>query len=251
MTFLELYGTALDNELSSEDRTSLFTTAKRKQAINDAVERFIQLTDCTKTKGNISIVDGTQEYDLEVAFTGYIKLAGPPSIKIVEGSTTRYIEGKLEFPQRTVEWLDREEPGWRAYAAGTPTCWYLDDDGGETNVGLVPAPDVGSGETWTLIVPYVARPTAMSADGDEPFTISSNVIKRLVPFHYGLVHYAAAKLESLRKNLTGRTYQEQQFAGYVADYLKSAESQRPREVTFARNYLSNRDGRVMAWDRWP
>lgn len=250
MTFLELYGTALDNELSSEDRTSLFTTAKRKQAINDAVERFIQLTDCTKTYGSVPIVDGTAEYDLESTFTSYIKLAGPPSVKIVTSSATRYIQGD-ELPQRTPEWLDRGEPGWRALSAGTPMGWYLKEDGGATYVGLTPPPDVGSGETWTLIVPYVARPTAMSADGDEPFTISSNVIKRLVPFHYGLVHYAAAKLESLRKNLTGRTYQEQQFAGYVADYLKNAESQRPREVTFARNYLSDRDGRVMAWDRWP
>jgi hypothetical protein len=125
------------------------------------------------------------------------------SIKIVDANgNIRYIEGD-DWTVTTVERLTQEEPGWRAVSAGTPTKVYLRRDGGTVNIGLHPAPDITAGDTWTLIVPYVAIPADLSADADEPYTVSSNPVKSLRPWHRALVYYAAFDLEKFRKD-TGR-----------------------------------------------
>ena len=65
MTFLELYGTELDRELGTVDRTQRFTTARRQAAINAAQVEFVKRTECLTRSVSISLVDGTREYDLE------------------------------------------------------------------------------------------------------------------------------------------------------------------------------------------
>jgi hypothetical protein len=48
MTFLQLYGDYLDIELGSADRTALFTTARRKDAVNRAQLEFAKQTECSR-----------------------------------------------------------------------------------------------------------------------------------------------------------------------------------------------------------
>jgi len=251
LVFSDLYGSRLNTELSSEDTTQLFTTVLRKKAINDAQDAFVRMTACTKRYASIAIVDGTQEYDLE-ALTDYIRQLGPPSVKVVKaGASDRYIQGEA-FPRRDPEWLDRLEPGWRAASAGTPCAWYIREDGGSTYVGLHPKPDVGSGETWTLIQPYLADPADLTADGDEPFTISSAIVARLRPFHQALVHYAAAMLEPLRKNYSGYDRQMKLFAGYVANYIAQHTEDAPAQITLRRDYYGDSfSQRPPDWRTWP
>lgn len=55
MTFVDLYGIQLDIELGSADRTQLFTTARRKKAVNDAMHNFERITSCTPAYGSISL----------------------------------------------------------------------------------------------------------------------------------------------------------------------------------------------------
>jgi hypothetical protein len=236
MTFLELYSTELSRELASSDTTILFTTTRRKKAINDAMKAFIRLTACTRRYGSLTIVDGTAEYDLETLPADFNGLAGPPSLKIVGTSSTRYIQGP-DLPRRDPEWLDRESPNWRAASAGTPRCWYLRDDGSVTYLGFNPAPDVGVGETWTVVLPYIAEPTACTSDSVAPFIIATFPVTRLEPYHMALVHYAAALLEPLRKNYAAVTRQMQLFAGYVAQYLQDQRVDGPDDITIQRNYL--------------
>lgn len=252
MTFVQLYSTFLDIELASSDTTQLFTTARRKAAINEGQKAFARDTDCLKRYGTISVVDGTGEYDVEAALTDFIRLFEDPSIKIVDSSDTRYIQGN-DLPRKTTAQLDWEHPGWRAADAGTPMAWYERLDGGSTYIGLTPAPDVGSGETWTILVPYVALPADLSADADVPFTVSSDAPVRLSAYHKALVHYAAAELEPLRKNYAGVQRQMTLYNSYIARYLEDERAAGPDQITLMRGYYdeSRRQTRAVDWRRYP
>jgi hypothetical protein len=121
MIFSDLYGTELTRELGSSDTSTLFTTARRKAAINAAQLEFVKRTECLTRQTSVTIVDGTQEYDLDAianADFGWLSKQGP-SIAITSGSTVRYIEGD-DLEETSVERLNVEEPGWRGQSAGTP-----------------------------------------------------------------------------------------------------------------------------------
>lgn len=247
MTFLELYGTKLDTELATADRTQLFTTARRQAAIRDAEREFVRITRCTTRLGVIPISDGVTEYAVYSTLTDYITLDGAPSIRITGTSSVRYIQGPELFPRRTPQELDRLEPGWRAVSAGTPSSWYLRDDGA-LYLGMTPAPDVTSPDTWAWLVPYIASPTALSADADVPFTVGGTAMARLGEFHQALVHHAAGQLELLRKNYSEAGRQMQLFTGYVAQYLQDQRQHGHTELTLARNYFAESGRRQRASD---
>jgi hypothetical protein len=252
MTFVQLYSTFLDIELASSDTTQLFTTVRRKLAVNEAAKAFARMTDCLKRYGSVPIIDETGEYDLEVAFTDFIRVLEDPSVKIIGASDTRYIQGD-DLPRRDPAQLDWENPNWRAADAGTPMAWYLRPDGGATFLGLTPAPDVGSGEMWTILVPYSALPADMSADIDLPFTVSSNSPIRIAPYHQALVHYAAASLEPLRKNYAGAQRQMSLYNDYIAKYYEDERTSGPDQITMMRGYFdeSKRQTRAVDWRRFP
>jgi hypothetical protein len=242
MTFVQLYGEALDIELATADRTQLFTTTRRKKAINDAQDAFARLTGCSKRYGAALLPDGVDatEYvvNLEGASPDFIRLVGAPSIKIVDGTDVHYIQGREDFPRHDQEELDRINPGWLSAPAGTPSSWYIKEDSALTEIGLTPPPDVVSPKVWFLNFPYVADPPDMSADADEPYTFGGTVTKHLRFYHQGLVHYAAAQLEPLRKNYSGVTRQMQLYTGYVASFLQQQRQDGPDQITTARDYYS-------------
>ena len=224
MQFSGLYGTELTRELGSADTTTLFTTARRKAAINAAQLEWVKRTECLTRQTSVALVDEQQEYDLDAitnADFGWIATQGV-SVKVVTASSTYYVEGD-DLPMTTVDALTAALPGWRAISAGTPHTAYLRSDGGTFNLGLHPAPSIGAGETWTALVPYVCVPADMSADADEPFTIASNAQQRLRFWHRALVHYAAADLEKFRKDLTRQSLQMQLFEAEIAKYTATQQ----------------------------
>lgn len=240
MQFSLLYGQQLDIELGSADRTQLFTTARRQKAINDAMHNFERITSCTPIYDSIPIVDGTAEYDLLSNFPSYISLQDrrEPSIKRVDSNNNvTWIQGD-DFARRDATELDRENSGWQADPEGTPTFWYLREDSGTTFLGMNPPPNpAASSETWMLWVPYLAQSSDMAQDTDQPFTVAGTYFKRLVPYHQGLVHYAAGLLEPLRKNYDASQRQMNLYAGYVSQYMTKTRRDGPDQVTFANNYL--------------
>lgn len=256
MIFSDLYGTQLDIELGSADRTQLFTTAKRKKAVNDAVHSFERITSCTPITGLIPIVSGTAEYDVFLNFQNYISLSdnAQPAVKKTDpNGNVSWIQGD-NLPRRDPVWLDSSAPGWRADPAGTPTSWYLRDDAGTTNIGLDPAPSVPAGWTYALYVPYLGSSDDLVNDGDQPFSISGTTFQRLIPYHQALVHFAAGQLEPLRKNYTAAKRQMDLYAGYIAQYSTKQRRDGPDQVTFARNYLreaAGRTGRARDPHSWP
>jgi len=251
-TFLQLYGEELSVELASSDTSILFTTARRKQAINDGMNDFVRQTSCTKKYGSISLTDEVGEYDLYSLLTDYVRLDGDVWVSIYDGTDYRYLSGD-DLPRRDPEELDFISPGWRAASVGTPNAWYLRENTGTLLLGLTPAPDIAATETWAAGVPYIANPTTMTADGNYPFTVGGAVILKLTPYHRALVHYAAAKLESLRKNYDGVTRQTQLYIGYVAQYLRQMRQEGGHTIQLARNYFqeSQRGARPPDPTRWP
>ena len=245
MTFLELYGAALDLELGTSD-TVLFTVARRKLAINDAVTAWIRDTGITKRISSFSLVTGTSLYNLDL-LAGFTHLDGPPYIKVVTGSTTRYIQGPTELPRIGPIDLDREFPGWDAAPSGTPTAWFEKFDGGNHYIGVTPAP-LTTGSTWTLYVRYVSNPPAvMSADADIPLTFTGPLpVYSFVPFHQALVHYAASKLERLRKNYDGAKMQMAEYNNYVNKWFTEVQRDSNPQIQMAHNYYQSR-GRVDDW----
>jgi len=252
MVFSDLYGSQLDKELGSSDTSLLFTTAKRKAEINRAQAWFVEQTECLTRETTIAIVDGTQEYDLEANISDFLRISKQGvELKIAPSSGDPTWYAGKDFPRRDIVWLNANEPGWKNSDTGRPWCWYLQEDGGTVNLGVVPVPDVLSGETWTLYVPYVARPADMSADADEPFTVSSNAKKLLSPWHDALVYYAAAELEKLRKNVP-RSLELLQYAqSRVQDYKARMQPKGGTHISFARDYRKEagrlRDRALSPW----
>jgi hypothetical protein len=239
MTFLELYGAKLDRELGSADTTLLFTTARRKAAINDAQQEWVRLTESFTREASVALVDGTAEYDLEAVVTAadYQWLCEQGlEVNIVDASgNTRTLAGD-ELPRRTIAWLNRYDPSWRSAAAATPLAHYIREDGGTVTVGLYPAPSIGAGATWTLRVPYVARPADLTLDADVPFSVAGNAKAALYAWHQALVHYAAGLLERLRKDRVASDAQMQLFGAFVTDYLQRHRARAPQHITFQRSY---------------
>jgi hypothetical protein len=236
MTFDQLYGTELDRELATADTTQRFTVARRKAAINAAQLEWVKRTECFTRQTSVTLVDGTQEYDLEATITDFAWIAKQGvSIKIVSGTQTRYIEGN-DLEVVSVERLNVEEPGWRAVTASTPRKVYVRRDGGTVNLGFHPAPDISGSDVWTALVPYVVVPTDMSADADEPFTVSGNPLKSMRPWHRALVHFAAYDLEKLRKDQARGGAQLQLFELEVAKFTGAEKPKGGGRVRLATDY---------------
>jgi hypothetical protein len=238
VTFLELYGAALDRELGSADTTQLFTTARRKAAINEAQREWVRATESFVREASISVVDGTAEYDLESSATDFWWIA-PQGVEVsIDDGTTVTSIGGDDLPRRDIVWLNRHELGWRQWTAGRPVAHYIRQNGGVHVLGLVPAPEVPGTETWTLTVPYVAGPADMSADGDEPFTVSGNAYIALRPWHEALAHFAAGQLERLRKDTERSAMQLERFGQFVADYVQRQRRRSTSQtIVFARDHL--------------
>lgn len=254
VTFLELYGDRLDRELGSADRDKLFTTARRQAAIREAERWFINETACLVKTAEITLIDGTSEYDLEAEIDDelYLRLdADGPEIHADPGSggTILYYAGD-QFRRRTIPYLNKYEPGWRGLTKGTPYCWYDTTEGGTDIFGVVPAPGIPAGATWTLRVPYVILADTLTDDADEPFTVDGDPKRTLQTWAAGLVYYAASELEKLRKNtdrsLVLKTLAEQQ----VLDYVASQPSPGGQTVNVQRSYRRegrSRRGLSVAW----
>lgn len=244
-TFEALYSDALDVELGSNDSAVLFTTARRKHAVNEGYRQFADLTECLVRQSSVTVSSGTQEYNLlstaVLAGGDFDRMAGQGPVYQTfdsNGSLTRSLAG-ADFPQRAVVWLDAVEPGWRSTTAGTPQAWYLRPNGGQLLFGLSCPPDVSSSETAQLLIPYVPVVSSMTSTGDQPFTVSSQTRTDLRVYQQALVHYAAHDLEKLRKNQDASDAQLQKFMGYVQRYLGMTRPTGGRSIRALKPYFQS------------
>lgn len=248
--FSSLYTTRLDRELGAADSTQLFTTARRKGAINEAQEEFARLTNCLERRSSITITGWTGEYDLNAVLPGQDFYEWAPrgvEFRYVDASSHVTILTGDDLPRRDPLWLDRYEPGWQnsTYPSTTivqqlPSVWYERFDGGARYLGFWPLPSSGSSASMEAFVTYQARPAAMTSDTNEPFMVNSSVRLDLRPYHQALVHYAAHQLEKLRRDDEASDRQLQKFLGYVQQYLQALRRKGGTTLTFARSYFRTR-----------
>ncbi len=238
MMFSEMYGTKLDRELGTGDRTQRFTTVLRKEYVNEGVQKFNEDTGCYTKRVSLALVDATSEYDLENVATfaseDFLRpaLVGASiAITTTASGTVRYLEGD-DFQFVTEEELNATKPGWRAWSPGTPTHWFFRGTGATYAIGLFPAPDVPATETWALLWPYVAKSPVLSADNEVPYERRIH----LIPYHDAIVAYAAAQLEKLRKNWDGVDRQLRAFSVGVAKYKVDQAPPRGGHVRLGRDY---------------
>ena len=270
MTFAELYGDRLDEELGVADSTRLFTTARRKQAINNGLRQFADLTEAYTRESSITCSNGQGEYNVLstalIAAGDFVRLSKqlPEYRRVSSGAATSastvYASGK-DFRRTTVQWLDQYEPGWRQSTGGTPQFYYERMDGGRRFIGLYPPPRLTSSQAGTLRLPYVARPSSMTDDTHVPFsraTGSSGIRTDLVEYHEALAHYGAYRLEKLRLQTQESGQQLQVFLGYVQRFLTSLRPKGGTTVKVARSYFGEvrerrgGEGGLKPWptDKW-
>lgn len=252
--FSSLYGTRLDRELGTDDASVLFTTARRKQAINEGAGEFAQLTDCLTRWVNVPIVSGTGEYDLNsttvIPAGDWSDFAKEPlEFLYTDASSNVTVLSGDAFVRRDILWLDRYRPGWRlssvtntSTGATYPSAYYLRADGPSLWLGMTPTPTVGSSATAIVKLPYDANAPVMTAGTDEPFMFNSSARIDLRPYHQGLVHYGAHVLEKLRRDDAASDRQLQKFLGYVSRYVNDMRIKGGRMISLGRSYFGRKVG---------
>lgn len=246
-TFDDLTGHLLDRELHSADSTTLFTSTRRAQAVNDAYAEFCELTECLLRISTVTVSCGTRDYNLlssaTLGSTDFVRIA-PRGVEYHllsshGGSSARLTQlAGDDFPRRDIEWLNQYEPGWRqSTTPQMPSGYYVNEDKGQFLLGLDRVPDVGSSETGKLIVPFIARPAPMTSTSDVPFTIAGNTRTDLHPYHHALAHGAAHRLEKLRGDDEASDRQYALFLAYVTRFSEKMRKRGGAFVKLAKQYL--------------
>lgn len=260
-TFSNLYDDALHTELGTNDTAVLFTTARRKHAINEGLRQFADLTECAVRRSTITSSNGQQEYNLNsttiIASGDFLRVASEgPIYQVSDSNGVSLTLTGDDFPQASIPYLDHAQSGWRSTVTGYPTGWYERMDGGARYFGLdrIVGLSTSSTETAKIILPYVAKPSSMTSDTDVPFTFSTNVRHDLQPYHQALVHFAAHRLELLRKDKEASQDQLKQFLGYVQRYKDMTRPRGNRVVRAAVQYFrrarGSRDRGGIATPEW-
>ena len=239
--FSSLYSGRLDRELGTDDASVLFTTARRKAAVNEGIQEFAKLTDCFQKTSTLTITGGTSEYDLDSLISDYARFS-KEQVRFIytDASSDVTVLAGDDLVRRDVEWLNRYRAGWQNDTTASsvmqlPEVYYERVDGGSRYLGLVPTPCTGSSASAVLVVPYIAQPAVLSSDTSEPYSNRGD----LRPYHQAMVHYAASQLEKLRRDDQASDRQMQKFMGYVMQYLESLRKRGGQSLTFARTYFKN------------
>lgn len=249
MIFSSLYGTRLTRELGTDD-TLRFTTARRKQAINDGMIEFANLTECCVRWATATITGGTSEYDLNSSTVipgADFKTFGkePVEFTYTDASSNVVILSGGDLVRRDIAWLNVYEPGWRLSTVASsvmqlPRYYYLRPDGSALMLGFTPMPSTGSSASASVRIPYLAQVAPISSDSAEPFTFNSSVRTDLRPYHQGLVHYGAYLLEKIRRDPEAGQRQLQLFMTYVSRYVQDMRIKGGRTIMQARSYFTFR-----------
>lgn len=258
-TFVDLYATHLDYELGTNDSNVLFTTARRKATVNQGLREFADLTECWTRESTIAVVSDQADYNLMSTLVipggDFLRVeAVGPQFRLTDGGGNVTVLAGADLPRRQEPWLDAAEPGWRGASTGAtyPMYWKIDAQAGAVNLAFYPAPTIGTASTAVVRLPYVARPSSLVDDTSVPYTDAAGVTRQdLGPYHQALVHYAAHRLELLRKDDAASDRQLQKFLGYVQRFIQAkrqpaGQTIRPARAYFTRAHRGGDDGGLRA-----
>lgn len=109
-TFSSLYTTYLTFELGTDDSTTLFTDTRRKTALKNGIQQFMDLTECLARTVTLTVTSTAFEYDLNANPGDFARIAANQSVVFTytdASSNVTRLAGPPDFPQRTVAWLDQ------------------------------------------------------------------------------------------------------------------------------------------------
>jgi hypothetical protein len=230
--------------------TVLYTSARREQAINDAIEDFADQTECWQRTATISLSCSVTEYALLssgtlTGSTDFVRFSaqGVEYLHTSSGGQVTQLAGD-DFPERAIQFQNRVSPGWRGSTTPVlcPSAWYRRSSGGDLLIGLYEPPKVGSSETAILSVPYIAKPEEITSTSAEPFTLGASVRTDLRVYHRAFPHYAAAMLLPLIGDTQGAAQQLAHYQVYVERYKADKRPKGGQYVTFGTNYLRRARG---------
>ena len=243
--FVELYATRLDYELGTNDSNVLFTTARRKASVNDGLREFADLTECWQRASTIVCSNAVAQYNLHspvnVPGEDFVRLTGDgPTFLRIDASSNRTYRSGDDWPRRDEAWLNSHEPGWQESTGATaPTAWYVSVQDGQMALGMFPPPSLSTSEASYVLLPYVARPSSLVDDTSVPFTDADGYTRTdLQPYHQALVHFAAHRLELLRKDTAASDRQLQKFLGYVQRFIGAKRKPGGETIRPARSYFT-------------
>lgn len=242
--FAQLYASRLDYELGTNDSAVLFTTVRRKACINEGLREFADLTECWQRESTITCSNGVATYNLlstvNVPGADFLRITGDgPTFRYTDAAgAITYVAGD-DLPRRQEPWLNAAEPGWQgSTGATTPSAWYLSGKGVQFSLGLVPPPSIGTSASAAVVLPYLARPSSLVDDIHVAFTDTNGMTRGdLVPYHQAFVHFAAHRLELLRKDTGASDRQLQKFLGYVQRFLQAQRQPAGQTIRPARFYF--------------
>ena len=254
-TFSHLYSSALDRELGTDDSTRLFTTGRRKDAINEGLQQFAVLTHCLTRQVSVTLEHGQAQIVLTSTAVSsnadFLSLAPQPEeFRYTDTNGTLTVVSGLDLQRVSVGWLDRNEPGWQNSSATstgvyqTPRYTFLRTGPDGQQLDLMPPPGRRStGDSMAMVLYFHALPPTLSADTQVPFLSTTVAAGRGTPvpdlFHYAAVHYGAAQLEKLRRDFEASQQQMQSFLGYVTEWQHQHEPKGMRTVQMGRSYFSD------------
>lgn len=241
--FSSLYGSRLDRELGSADSTQLFTTARRKAAINEGIQQFADLTECYRDSETFAWASQQTEVNLST-LTNFARLDAEGVIftRTDSAGTVTVVAGE-DLPRVDRAWLSRYRPGWQTSTVSTgtlqlPSAYYVAQDGGYYVVGLHPTPSAGgTNASMQCEVRYVAIPDVLTSDTAEPYTAGGVTRGDLRIYHQAAVHYGAAQLEKFRRDTQASAEQMQAFMGYVQRYIGASKRKGGQAIALATSYF--------------
>lgn len=147
MQFSEIYG-ELESNLGSNALLTASSSAKSKEFVNRVyLEMALQY----------------DFYENQKTDTGSATVASTATVAVPTGArrilTVRDTSNKIKLKKRDIDWYEDQDQS--SDAEGAPEYWLRYG----TNIILWPTPD----DAYNLQIRYKTLPTALSADGDEPF----------------------------------------------------------------------------------
>jgi len=150
------------------DVNNFWTDAQINAEIDLAAIQVAFDTQCLPEDNKINITAGTDEYDLSTLLTNFLGLDIEGGVHYYQDSTTWE---PLEY--KDPDTLDEDEVDWRTMSNGDPEYYFSRG----SKLTLVSPPDTTT--VSGLWIYFFQTPTAMTADGDDPFNSKAH----LKPFH--------------------------------------------------------------------
>jgi hypothetical protein len=191
----------LTSLLIDDPNNRLFTAAQVLAKLQEAQERFVLDTRVLRDNSVITLVAGTQEYDIPTDAMDIVRVLfnGVP--------LNRKSKFELSYLSGSSRW-DQD--------SGTPSDYYVDLDPNNKKIGLRPIP-VSSGD---LPVEYVKIPPALSSGSSVP--LDGHTL--LVPYHNALAYWSAKELLLIRPssdNIAKAATYNKEYKDLISDCIET------------------------------